>query len=364
MPSAAPSWDFVRSAAAVRVMVEVAGERGVDLRTALSGSGLRPADLREPDLEVEAAQELAVARTIVQALEDEPGLGSAVGLRITLGMFGILGFAMLASRTAREALRLCDRGGYDVLGPLFLRPWIEEREEALHVVCDGRDVPADVRAFITARDLSCSVALLDAISPGRPALRVATTLQDDAGNAFAAALGDWSVRLGSDRNEIIIANHEADQPLPNADEHTIRECERVNRELLARRQRRTDIASEVRAAMLRRRPLVGTLDQIAAERHVEPRTLRRHLAAEGTSFRLLADDVRQAVSSELLQTGLTVDEVATRLGYHDAATFSRAFRRWTGQTPGSMARSASSGIPHDPAHGMMERSLLDDRHPR
>jgi AraC-like DNA-binding protein len=77
--------------------------------------------------------------------------------------------------------------------------------------------------------------------------------------------------------------------------------------------------------------------RVAAELAIDERTLRRHLSAEGTSFRALADEVREALAHELLTTaGLTVEETAQRLGFHDAAGFSRAFRRWTGTTPGSL----------------------------
>lgn len=76
------------------------------------------------------------------------------------------------------------------------------------------------------------------------------------------------------------------------------------------------------------------MDSIAAQLHVDPRTLRRQLEAEGTSFRELIDEVRATIADELLAVdGLTLADVAGRLGYHDAAGFSRAYRRWTGSSP-------------------------------
>ena len=73
-----------------------------------------------------------------------------------------------------------------------------------------------------------------------------------------------------------------------------------------------------------------------ADQHVDPRTLRRQLAAEGTTFKAITDEIREALAVELLTAGgLSLEQVASRLGYHDAAGFSRAFRRWTGATPGT-----------------------------
>ena len=64
-----------------------------------------------------------------------------------------------------------------------------------------------------------------------------------------------------------------------------------------------------------------------------PRTLHRHLAAEGASFRQLLDEVRQALAEEMLAHRMTVDEVAERLGYSEASSFVHAFKRWKGISP-------------------------------
>jgi AraC-like DNA-binding protein len=107
------------------------------------------------------------------------------------------------------------------------------------------------------------------------------------------------------------------------------------RELLARRRRGGAVSARVRAALLVRSAAMGDMPRIARELSVDERTLRRHLAQEGTNFRALIDDVRQVLATELLrEAGLTIQDTADRLGYHDAASFSRAYKRWTGLRPG------------------------------
>jgi AraC-like DNA-binding protein len=70
-------------------------------------------------------------------------------------------------------------------------------------------------------------------------------------------------------------------------------------------------------------------EQIADELGVDVRTLRRHLVAEGTSFQELRDEVRE----QLGDLGLSVTEVARRLGYAETSAFSHAFKRWRGVSP-------------------------------
>ncbi|MCT4980316.1 DUF1911 domain-containing protein [Pseudomonas aeruginosa] len=55
---------------------------------------------------------------------------------------------------------------------------------------------------------------------------------------------------------------------------------------------------------------------------------------EGSSYRLLLDEVRQALAEELLATGaIRLEEIAERLGYGEVSNFIHAFRRWKGMTP-------------------------------
>jgi len=70
------------------------------------------------------------------------------------------------------------------------------------------------------------------------------------------------------------------------------------------------------------------------------RTLNRRLRAEGTTFQRLLDDVRFAVAKELLEnSAVSMHDVAAALGYAGLAPFMRAFRRWSGTSPGEWRKS-------------------------
>ena len=79
-----------------------------------------------------------------------------------------------------------------------------------------------------------------------------------------------------------------------------------------------------------------SLEQVAEKLHASPRTLRRKLAQEDTSFQELTTEVRSTLAKELLLSGkFSIDQVAERLGYSDSAAFHHAFKRWTGKSPSS-----------------------------
>lgn len=79
-----------------------------------------------------------------------------------------------------------------------------------------------------------------------------------------------------------------------------------------------------------------TLAALARALGLSPATLRRRLEDEGASWGRLKDEVRRDLALQHLAEGrLSVGEIAARLGFEDASTFYRAFRKWTGCAPGA-----------------------------
>jgi AraC-like DNA-binding protein len=77
---------------------------------------------------------------------------------------------------------------------------------------------------------------------------------------------------------------------------------------------------------------------IAQRLCLSTRNLQLQLAQEGTSYKALLNQARQGLArSYLQQRKHSIKEIAFLLGFSDAATFTRAFRRWTGQSPGRFA---------------------------
>ncbi|MFJ9179307.1 AraC family transcriptional regulator [Streptomyces sp. NPDC102360] len=94
------------------------------------------------------------------------------------------------------------------------------------------------------------------------------------------------------------------------------------------------------AARVRRlvRPLLATgvasLDLVADRFAMHPRTVQRRLAAEGTSFNDLVDEVRRELAERYIRdTDLTMTHLARLLGYSDQSVLTRACKRWYGRGP-------------------------------
>lgn len=82
-----------------------------------------------------------------------------------------------------------------------------------------------------------------------------------------------------------------------------------------------------------------TIERLAADLRVSPRSLQRRLAEEGTSLRQLLRSHREELADHHLQAGAAnLGNLAEALGYADGTTFWRAHRNWTGQSPSAVRR--------------------------
>jgi len=104
------------------------------------------------------------------------------------------------------------------------------------------------------------------------------------------------------------------------------------------------VTSRVRLAISRS---LGTsqsqLDRIATMLAMHPRTLQRHLAAEGTTFEAIRDEVcRQAAMRYLGSTRMPLSQISALLGLSEQSALTRSCKRWFGETPLAIRRRASA----------------------
>jgi len=83
------------------------------------------------------------------------------------------------------------------------------------------------------------------------------------------------------------------------------------------------------------------LEKLAQELSVSGTTLQRRLQQEGLSYQRVKDDLRRDIAIDLLSSAsLTVAEVAERTGFQETSAFHRAFKKWTGVSPGAYRSAA------------------------
>lgn len=108
----------------------------------------------------------------------------------------------------------------------------------------------------------------------------------------------------------------------------------------------SEVTEQVRAAL--QRSLGTTAPEIAVIARllvVHPRTLQRRLAAEGTSFALILDDVRRVQALRYLTTtSMPMSQVAALIGLSEQSTLTRCTRRWWNATPLDVRRGSGTSL--------------------
>ncbi|HKY58001.1 MAG TPA: AraC family transcriptional regulator [Aeromicrobium sp.] len=324
-----------RPPTSLQVMVSFGEELGVSPEVALAGTGLRPEQVKDPTVEVTPRQELTVGTNVLDALGHPPGLGLELGLRYHLTTYGIWGFALASSPTFRSAIDV----GLRYMDLAYSPGTIHARDVGaeLQLVLDSPEVPPRLRRFYVEIDASAILQIQrELLGSPRSLVRSVRFAFPPPEQGTARYLEIFGVAPTFDAEETVITFDSAllDAPLPQANEHTTALAQAQCRDLLERRRARTGLAGRVRDVLVTDLADPPGADEVAKVLHVSGRTLRHRLAAEGTSYRALLDEVRQHVAEELLiGAGLTVEQVAHRVGYGDVSSFSHAFRRWHGVGP-------------------------------
>jgi AraC-like DNA-binding protein len=121
------------------------------------------------------------------------------------------------------------------------------------------------------------------------------------------------------------------------DERTLKHfLERSPADLLSRPDDGDSLSSQLRRLLSRDSSRWPDLEAVAAHLHISPQTLRRHLREEGSSFQELKDQLRRDIAIyHLGRADLSLQQIAEQLGFSEPSAFHRAFKKWTGLTPGA-----------------------------
>jgi AraC-like DNA-binding protein len=320
---------------------------GLDAARLYVAGGLDPRLFDQPDIPVLAWQELAVVEALLSGLPDQDPmrLGLETGLRYGVAGLGLFGWAMMTRATLADALTLWER--LPILGVSYSTITAADGPAGeLIFSLDDRvllDLPPPVHHFLISRgNTSITRVLQDLIGapvvPARAELRLPCPPMPEDEQAFRVVFGP-DLTFGQDGNRLVYDGDLRAAPLRFANLSATRSAEQA---LLAAAVRRG-----AGGPVLALRVLLRDADHpppdlptAAARLALSERSLRRRLAEAGTSFRREREAALIERARRLMAAGkATIEDVAAELGYADAAAFTRAFRRWTGETPGRFARS-------------------------
>lgn len=307
------------------------GDRGLDGTAIALEAGIDPASLRDPNARIPLAPAARFWEAAVQAVDGDPCFGLDVARHLTPTSLHAVGFAWLASATLREAGRRLVR----YLRVVTAVDEVEIRQAdgctwLVFITEEGYTLPRSYDARLASLVILCRAIAGEAFVPTMVRLRHP---RPAGASAMTAFYGIEPV-FGSDEYAIAISDADLDRPLPTGNAELALSAEKIAADYLARHAR-DDIAARVRRALIEMLPSGGMSRAAMARRLLlSERTLQRRLADQGHTFAGLLDGLRQELAQDYLRTGRhSINEIAYLLGFAEIASFTRAFRRWTGQSP-------------------------------
>lgn len=270
-----------------------------------------------------------------QATGDEL-LGLRAGASTPPNAYGPLGFAIIGARTPRQAAQTIMR---------HMRLFQAHPPNAA-ILANGRDDaiieyahPVRLKgfpAFVPDLFFSSTIATLQHLGTDLRGASLELDYSPRDREAHRREVG-LPVTYRAARNRLRIPLAAMDAPLPASFSPQSGLHARLAENALAHLVAGENLEDRVRGLLSNAASTPWSAPEMAAALHVSERSLRRRLAATGVSFSDLTAQVQADLARSYLGT-MPVRDVAELLGYHDASTFRRAFRRWTGETPSNFTR--------------------------
>ncbi|MFF0426626.1 AraC family transcriptional regulator [Streptomyces sp. NPDC004520] len=329
----------------VRAVLLGAERRGVDPGPLLARAGLPSALLEESRARIPAEQFSQLVRTAWATLDDELiGFGGAPS---KVGTFAMMAHVVVhGSRDLREALRRA-RTFYSLFpaGPRFrlVEPGADGSggtggpdEARLEFDVSGYDDPLHFAAEST---VLVAHRFAGWLVRRRIGLRRVEFVHPEPPHAreYVLLFGAPCV-FGAGRTAAVFDRADLDEPVLRDGEALKAFLRRAPVDVLVCADQDSTVTGRVRHLIGRALPAgpVPTPEQLADRLSVSPQTLRRQLAAEGTTYQRLRDQVRRdRAIAELAGGRVSIERLSRELGFSEPSAFHRAFRRWTGETPRS-----------------------------
>ncbi|EXF47152.1 AraC family transcriptional regulator [Pseudomonas sp. BAY1663] len=325
----------------VHSLAEALQLRDLDARPLLEAYGLDAERLAEPQARLSIPRYMRLGHAAIQ-LAGDPALGLEMGRLRKPGHLGLAGIAAAQAPTVREAARALIR-----FEPLYASNY--RGHSSFHEDASGAWLrfysisPYNAyNRFVVDTVLASWVAQLARLA-GQALVPTAIHIEFEA-PAYAAhyeALFGRPVtfaaaanQLHLDKATLALRNPEH---CPGTWRHLLKLCENELERRTRTRSLRERVAQLLGPLLKGQEP---DLQQIAGRLQMPPWTLRRKLLEEGTSYRAILNDTRRDLAMAYIRdTESAFGEIAWLLGFSSAEAFQRAFKRWSGQTPGDYRRT-------------------------
>ncbi|UTW08443.1 AraC family transcriptional regulator GliR [Pseudomonas benzenivorans] len=308
----------------------------LDVAPALAAAGISAEALRDNGKRLPGESHEQLLAQLLR-LSGDPLFGLRSARFVQPGSWSVLGYIAMNCATLGEAMgRIVP---YEKLVGDMGVSRLEEVGEQVRLIWSCRHQSAEIRRHMVENVLASWLLyarwMADAdYSPHE--VWFEHGLPSEAPLAEYQAVFGCPVRFQQACNALIVPQEYLQVPLRQADANLLRTLEEHALTLMAGLNDDEPLPLRVKNALrLLLKDGLPRKERVAEKFHMTVRTLQRHLQLAGTSYQQILDQLRQELAEHyLLRSELTIQDIASYLGFTESRSFHRCFKGWTGQTPG------------------------------
>lgn len=276
--------------------------------------------------------------TAMGEMLDDPLYPLKIGQMISTEAFSPPIFASLCSPDLAVAMQRIGRFK-QLIGPMSLTPKEEQNTLAVSLAFNGIDVPVPPQLMYMELVFQVYLARLATREHIVP-LSITAPVPFEPAAPYAEYFG-IDPKQG-DQIQVVFSGRDAHRPFLTQNMPMWNFFEPQLEKRLSEIRLENDFAARVRATLFEMLPAgLNSADEAASRLAVSKRSLQRYLNLENTSFQKELKRVREKLARHYLESSsYSGAEISLLLGYDDPNSFFRAFRNWTGLTPGRLKASA------------------------
>lgn len=325
------------------MLVEFAERRGISADKLLEPLQVSLEDLLDHSFKVPPATfEHLISRTI--GLTGQFGLGYQLGLQMKEPHYELIGQAVKNSKTLRDTIEVCLAFSRFHSSSIRISKTESEEEVTLHFEPASDDYDPETWAMEMLIISFASAATSLTAKPIRGSARL--MIEKPAVYEDIKHLLPGSAEFGCKECSLTFPREIMDYPIVAPDPDSARTAKAFRKQELGQLREQHSVGELVESMLFDEGVGFYSMEQIADKLDLSTRSLQRHLKEESLAFSDIVEKVRRQQAMRLLsESNLSVSRISTLLGYSDVANFSRAFRRWSGESPRTYRQRTSGGPP-------------------
>jgi AraC-like DNA-binding protein len=315
------------------LIVQTLNSQGCDPAPLLTATGISMDDCHDPNVRIPTVKMQELWRLAV-ATTGDPAFGLVVAHHFQPAILHGLGFAWLASDTLCDALgRLVKYSHLINVLPDFR---LDNSHDTVDLVVTVPDLGPDFVHAATDAGLAIFLRMCQ-ITAGSAVMPVHVTMQrpEPADKSAYEDMFGPSIEYAAPAHRLSFDATLVNTRLATAHPELARLNDQTVIDYLARCER-SSLTMQVRARIIEQLPDGRpSQEDIAQTLNTSLRSLQRRLKDEETNFKSLLNETQQQLAIQYIRdSSRTLGEIAYLLGFSEPSNFTRAFKRWTGKSPG------------------------------